>query len=222
VRVRHIPMSHSLVNMCAMTHSYMWHDPHQQGDCKEHSCVSQSHSYGCHDSFLYVPWLIPICDMTHNDCVCVWDIPMSHSLISMCDMTHSYRWHDTRNKSVCVWGTFLCLTVSLKCMPWLSPICVPWLIRVCDTTHTMIVCACETQSYVSQPHSYMCHDLFLYVPWLIPICAMTNSYMRHDPHNDCVCVWDTFLCLAVSLTCVPWPIPICDTTHKDNEGCGMR
>jgi len=96
VRVRHIPMSHSLINMCAMTHSYMWHDPHQQGDCKVHSCVSQSHSYVCHDSFLYVPWLIPICKKnTMIVCACETFLCLTVSftcvpwLIPIDDTTHA-------------------------------------------------------------------------------------------------------------------------------------
>ena len=31
--------------------------------------IYMTHSYVCHDSFLCVPWLIPMCAMTHS-CVC--------------------------------------------------------------------------------------------------------------------------------------------------------
>ena len=153
-----------------------------------------------HDSFVYVirhtQWL----------CVHVRHNPMSRSLIPICAMTYSYMWHDTRNDCVCVWDTFPCLAVSLTCVPWLIPIC--------DTSLTNK----ETVRHIPMSHSLinMCATTHSYMY------AMTNSYMRHDPHNDCVCVWNIFLCLTVSFTCVPWLIPICDTSHKGNEGCGMR
>jgi len=60
------------IDMCDMTHWYVWHD-----------------------SLIRVTWLIDTCDMTHwyvwhDSLICVtW-------LIDMCDMTHWYVWQDMR------------------------------------------------------------------------------------------------------------------------------
>jgi hypothetical protein len=78
-----------------------------------------------HDSFVCVPWLIRMCDVTHSyvwhdSFVCVtW-------LIRICAMTHSHVWHD-------------------------SFVCVPWLIRTCAMTHSYVchdsfVCVLERRS----------------------------------------------------------------------------
>jgi len=54
-----------------MTHSYVWYDAKYEGIMLRH------------DSFIYVTWLIHMCDMTQN---------MKELC---CDMTHSYMWHDS-------------------------------------------------------------------------------------------------------------------------------
>jgi len=94
-----------------------------------------------HDSFIWVTWLVCICDMMHS-CVChkqllihmcgmthldVWLDSFTYVtwLIHMCDMTHSHVWHD-------------------------SSICVTWLIHDSEMTHLN-----ERR------------DSFIYVPWLM-------------------------------------------------------
>ena len=72
-------------------------------------------------------------------------------LILSTEDTHSCV-SDRNRVSVSLWDTFLCLGVSLTCVPWLIPIC--------DTTHTMIVCACETYSYIWHDTHNDCMDTF--------------------------------------------------------------
>jgi len=62
-----------------------------------HMCAT-THSYVCHDSFIYVPWLIHVCVTTHlnawhDSFICVtWLIPML-------DMTNSYAWKFVTSES---------------------------------------------------------------------------------------------------------------------------
>jgi len=81
-----------------------------------HMC-SMTHSYVCHDSFIWVSWLIHMCAMTHSH-VCHDSFIWTHShvchdsfiwvswLIHMCAMTHSHVCHD-----------------SFTCVPWLTHMC---------------------------------------------------------------------------------------------------
>jgi len=68
----------SFVCICDMTYSYL------------------PTTVGCliHGSFIYVTWLVHMCDMTHSWLTRTCD--MTHSWrILMCDMTDSYLWHDS-------------------------------------------------------------------------------------------------------------------------------
>jgi len=64
--------------------------------------------YSYQDSFICVPWLIHMCDMTHSyewhdSFICVT------RLIHMCAMTHSYVWHDTfMNELTCDMNKEIC------------------------------------------------------------------------------------------------------------------
>jgi len=95
--------------------------------------IWDTHSHMWHDSFPYVTWLIPTCDMTHSD--------MGHDsflyvtwLIRLCDVTHSHLWHDT----------FQYVNDSFPKVTWLIHkcgmihSCVTWLICICDITHLLI------------------------------------------------------------------------------------
>jgi len=129
-----------LIQMCYMTHSYVWHDSFIRLKC------DMTHSYVWHDSFIRVTGLIHMCDRTHSyvwhdSFVCVtW-------LIHTCGMTHSYVW---RNSFVCVtWLIHMCgMTHSYVWRD--SFVCVTWLIHMCGMTH-----------------SYVWHDSFTCVAWLI-------------------------------------------------------
>ena len=80
-------------------------------------------------SFIYVTWLIHMCDMTHpyvwyDSSICViW-------LIHMCDMTHPYVWYDS---SICVTAPQRCnhstTIIIIQCMHL-------WLYTLIYTTHT--------------------------------------------------------------------------------------
>jgi len=113
-----------------------------------------------HDSFVCVPELMHMCDMTHayvwhDSCICVtW-------LVHMCDMTHAYVWHD-------------------------SCICVTWLMHMCDMTHAYVwhdSCICVTwlMHMCDMTRAYVCHDSYIYLPWLMHMCrsALRRRNMLH-------------------------------------------
>jgi len=151
-----------LINMYAMTHSYVSHDSFTcvTGliyicDMAHYTCVTRlihmwdmTHAYVWHDSFVCVTWLKIMCDMTHQY---VWQDSFMRVIkrIHVCDMNHSYVWHD-------------------------SFICVTRLIHTCD----------KTLSYVWHDASmcltwliHMCDDFLSNVTWLIHACALKHSYV---------------------------------------------
>ena len=73
-----------------------------------------------HNLFIYVTWLVHMCDVTHSyvwhdSCICVT------RLIHMCDVTHSYVWRDSRDSIICfrrlvyMCGTHFTLGGSYMC-----------------------------------------------------------------------------------------------------------
>jgi len=124
--------------MCAMTHSYM-----------------------CQDSFICVPWLIPMCAM----------------IISMCAMTYSYIRHDS---FLCEYAHMLAWVHwdTIGCCKYHdSFIYVPWLILMCTMTHSYVCCTVFTFvpwliSMFAMTCAYVRHDSFLCVPWLINMRAI--------------------------------------------------
>ena len=182
-----------LVDMCDMSHWYVWDD-----------------------SFICVTWLIYMCDMTHwyvwhDSLVCVtW-------LIDMCDMAHSYVWHDSL---VCVtwplisvtWLIHMCdMTHSYA---WLS--CVTGLIDDrCDMTHSYVwhdSFICVTRLiYMRDSHVWQDSSTTV-VTWLSNI---TISTARHRPWcrrgdtlsatHDPFIVWhDAFLCDSFTCRNMSW------------------
>jgi len=161
-----------LIHMCAMTHSYVWHD-----------------------SFICVTWLIHMCDMTHsyvwrdvficvNDsfiCVndsfiCVtWLVHMCEWLIHTCDMTRSYVWHDSFVRVT--WHIYVRAT-------WLIDVCVTWLIHI----WTPLV------HIYDMTHPYTWHDLLTSSnPSSLPSCLSschTHTHINVDTQThtgSCMC-----------------------------------
>jgi len=75
--------------MCAMTHSYVWHDSFMCGTRLFHVFA-----YVRHNTFICVAWLIHVCDITHS---CVWrdSFTCVTWLSHVCDMT---MWGHTSEK----------------------------------------------------------------------------------------------------------------------------
>ena len=135
---------------CAMTHTYVRHDSTVIWVVRDftHSCVCHD-SYICATwlncdmggarlhSFLRVPWLIHVRDMTHL----LYERYESW-LIHACAMTHAYVRHDSSLECshrvttlvICVVWDMTHLCGKFECVPWLIP-GVPWLIHACDMSH---------------------------------------------------------------------------------------
>jgi len=152
----------------------------------------------CHDSFIFVPWLIQMCAMTHSN-VCRDVCEMKHSydrgrcgaqcrqehssymchktLTHMCAMTHPYACHDSFRYAT---GLIYLCHDKIRC--------ATWLIR--DTRRRVQVTHMDSWHMCHMIHSYVFHDSFISVPWRNHLCAMTHSYACHHVHV----VWrDTFL-----------------------------
>jgi len=112
------------------------------------------HSYTWRDVLMYVTWLIHICGMTHS---CMWHNPSIYMtlLIDVRDMIHSYIWH----------GALIYVT---------------WLIHMYDVTHwcicddSWISATCRTRLY--ELLNFVNEDSLIYMIWHINACEMTHSY----------------------------------------------
>jgi len=178
----------SMIVICHMTHSYVYHV--------------------WHDSFIRVPWLVHTCDMTHWDvCHDVWCVSL---VLRICD-----RWHMHSHVSL---DPFTSLTwlLHVSCMThsylWHdSFLSVTWLIPVCDMTHSD-VCLTSSIGHTAVwpfmcvtcfihvcgiPHWYLSHTSSTYVPWLIHMCGMTHSYAPWlmDMWHDSIALWVQDACL---------------------------
>jgi len=108
-----------------------------------------------HDSFIWITWLIHLCDMTHS-CVTLLD--------HMCAMTHSYVLHDS----------FICVTLPMHMcdVPHLhvwfdSFMCVTWLIDMWDIMHTCLkrlIHTCGMTHRVVRHDAYVCNTIHSYSP----------------------------------------------------------
>ena len=107
-----------------------------------------THSYVCHDSFICMTWLIPMCAMTHS-CVFHDSFMCVPWLIPMYVRTHSCVCHD-------------------------SFLCAPWLIIIYATMYSYV---CHESFIWVSWRIHVCQDSFLCAPWLIHMCAMTQSHV---------------------------------------------
>ena len=98
------------IDMCDMTHSYVWRDSFVCVTWRIQVCnmpMKMSHVTGVGglrgvDSFIRVTWRIRVCDMTHSSLQHAYINEACHrrgraegcGLIHMCDMTYSCVWHD--------------------------------------------------------------------------------------------------------------------------------
>jgi len=198
---QHIFIKHVVwpVDMCDMTHSYVWPD-----------------------SIICATWLIHnLCDMTHSCVTCLFYVCfVTHSNVGRehldgtsldlltCVTWPIDEWHDS---IICAHDSFICVTWlihmcgvtfsdvcrdSFTCVAWtfawqvVTPIdmcdmthsCVTWLIHLCDVTHTYV---CRDPFMCNMAHSYVCRDPSICVTWRIQMCDMTHS---HVWYNSCICV----------------------------------
>jgi len=189
---------------------YLWRD--------SFICVTWLISYVGHDSssgvfevgsllyrlFLFVTWLIHMCDMTHFMCVtwlfewCLWSWLSSLSVFLIWAVTHSYVWRDSFH--VC---DVTLRVVSLKlallfvgCFYlWRdSFICVTWLISYVGR---------DSSSGVFEVGSLL-YRLFLFVTWLIHMCDMTHFICGTWLFEWCLWSWLSSLSVVF----------ICDVTHS--------
>ena len=170
------------------------------------------HCYMRHDPLIYVPWSMPVCDMTW--CMHVCD--MTHSCMlhdpfmcvpwcmHVCDMTHSRMLHDTFLSSpslvtapVCTPYTEVCTATCVmthSCMGHDSFIYATWLMHSCDVTHSYVCndsIMCVTGlvialAYERILHSYACHGACMCATWLISMRAIYFIDMRAMTHS-CAC-----------------------------------
>ena len=164
-----------LINMCDMTHSYVWHDFIRM-IWLVHLCDM---NYSC------VAWLIPMCDMTHayvrhDSQLSVSVVSSMKALIHIWDMTRSYVWH----------GSFMChVTHSYAWHD--SFICVAWLMCLDRWIVDEITNSCLIHGSTSRvswplymweiPPSCVWHDtsmcvtrLFIRVTCRTPTCGKTH------------------------------------------------
>ena len=109
-----------LIHVCAMAHSYAWHDAFIRVTWRIHT-RDMTHSYVWHDAFIRVAWHIHTCDMTHSY---VWHYSFMcvKRLIHMYDMTQSYV---CRKKSAL---QLILIHMFVACI-----------IHMCDMTHAHVL-----------------------------------------------------------------------------------
>ena len=156
------------MNDCDMTHSY-----------ESFICVT----WLIH-SFIWVPRLTHMCDMTHSP---VWHVSFICVawLIHICDMTHLYMWHD-------------------------SFICVPWLIHMRDMTHSYVwhdsfTCVTWHTHMRDMTYAYVWYHAFTCVTWLIHMRVMYESGM-YESHMRVLyqSVWISHVTQMMNCTSDAW------------------
>ena len=172
--------------MCYMTHSYVWHlysatsyECHDSSIFEPwliHMC-DMTHSYVCHDSFICVPWLIHVC---HDLFICVTCLPpqrqKQHHLYSATSNTDTH----PRFPHLCVCACHVCdmthpyVCLDVSCVCGVS-ICVYWCVSSSATSNTdsWTICSrtCVCGCHVSSVRLCdVCHARVMYVTRLIHVC----------------------------------------------------
>jgi len=128
-----------LNHLCDRTLSYVWHDAHMNKSwhayewVMSHTWMSRAHQSVWHDSIIFVPWLIHLCDMTFIHVT---------SLVYMNESWHKYEWvmahlwmsHGTLMNESChthEWVVSIHLSDITHLYLWHdSSICVTWLVHM--------------------------------------------------------------------------------------------
>jgi len=175
-------------------------------------------SHVWHGAFLRVPWLIPMCEITHSYAWLVSFLCVINFIL-ICDMPHSYVLQRVavccnvlQCAAVCWFVSFLCLqslitTFDMTCVWHNTFLCVTWHIPRKQTSECQLDATTPSPtphtsiSMHDTTHSYVWRNAFLHVICLIPMRGVTHSYVSH------ISIFDTFLCV----TCLP---PMCDMTSS--------
>jgi len=173
--------------MCAMTHSYMWHDSNDIG-------WSNDTSSTCATRRIYT--MNHVYDTSHLCRTYEWI--MSHPCHTESCMRHV--------SSVCATR----LVQWIMCVRRVSSMCAIWHINMCDRTHSHM---CHDAFAIGI--WYARHDSSMCATWRIHMCDMALSYVRHDPSICATCL--IYMCSMThpyvqhgSFICVTWLIQICD------------
>jgi len=180
---RYHDMIHSyvpwLIHTYAMTRPHMCHDSSMCEWVAHSKCIQTWFFHVWQISFIYVAWLVHVCNTTHSY---VWHDSFTCEtwLLHMYDNTRSRVWQDVPAKSpfFCShsWASFvLHMYDKTRSRVWQgSFIYVAWLVDICGMTR-----AC------------MWLDSFITVTPLTHMWDMTRSYVWHDAN---ICVWlDLFM-----------------------------
>jgi len=156
------------------------------------TCAYMCHDSLCHDSCIYVPWLMHIkypmtnvhsCKTRGRSDSCLHRMGGYGSYIHVqwlirikYTMTH-----------VCLWKNSVRSDSSIHRMGAGYLIYVPWLVHI----HAMT-------------HAYMCHDSFIYVLWLVHTCAMTHTCEAREIRHSfkCAMTHSVYVKLAGEATAV--------------------
>jgi len=95
-----------LISVSGMSHAYVHHDFSIMCDVT-YSYVWRDSSYVCHDRFIFLMWLIHVCDKTHYY---VRHLSRTHAI-----RTHSYVWHISHTRAMYVCA---CLAKRAACEAW--------------------------------------------------------------------------------------------------------
>ena len=132
-----------------------------------------------HDSFISVPWLVYMWDMTLTlDVTAAKHASQSHVscetwLLHKCAMTRLHLRHDSLLRY-----DSLSLHAASAYVRHDSCICVPWHVHMCAMSPSYVChdsSTCETWLFIE-----IWKPLFAYCCWRLHMWEMTNSFVRHD------------------------------------------